>query len=92
MIRWDDPGHLVWNLSWGVVWATAVVSLLRTPKSSFAAVGWGKYWLAFWVVAGIGLWVDGYAVLPMPIVWWAYWRPRLRRVVDTRAVAATPSA
>jgi hypothetical protein len=92
MFRWDDPVELVWNTSWGVVWAAAVVSLLRTPKSSFVAVGWGKYWLGFWVVIGGGLWVDAYAVLPLPIVWWVYWRPRLRRVVDTATVPAIPTA
>jgi hypothetical protein len=90
MVRWDGTTQILWNALWTVIWAGAVVSALRTPKSSFAAMGWGKYWLTFWIVF-TAITVDGYLLLPMTLVWWLYWRPRIRRLPLAPTTPAVPT-
>lgn len=87
VVGWDSTTQIVWNAASLAFVGVAVVSALRTPKADFAAVGWGKYWLTFWIVVGLS--ADGWLVLPLPLVWWLYWRPTIRRTV--RARAASPA-
>jgi len=88
MIEWDGTAQVLWNLVTVTLWVVALLTALRTPKAQFAALGWGNYWLTFWVVV-LGLTVDGFYVPIGPAVWFIYWLPRVRRAPNPQVT--TPS-
>jgi hypothetical protein len=88
MIEWDGTAQILWNVVTVALWVVALLTALRRPKAQFAALGWGKYWLTFWVFA-LGLTVDGLYVPIGPAVWFTYWLPRLRRAPNPHGI--TPS-
>ena len=51
MLRWDGTAQVLWNLVTVCLWAAALITALRTPKASFVARGYGKYWVMFWSIA-----------------------------------------
>ena len=88
-LRWDGTAQILWNLIAVAIWVAALITAIRTPKARFAALGWGKYWVTFWVIA-LALTVDGSFVPIGPAIWFVYWLPQLRRVPRLQEV--TPSA
>jgi hypothetical protein len=88
MLRWGGTAQTLWNLVTVALWASAVITALRTPKAKFVALGWGKYWVMFWAIA-LALTVDGYYLPIGPAIWFTYWLPRLRRAPKLHEV--TPS-
>lgn len=88
-LRWDGTAQILWNLIAVATWVAALITVIRTPKARFAALGWGKYWVTFWVIA-LTLTVDGSFVPIGPAIWFMYWLARLRRV--PRLQELTPSA
>ena len=78
MLGWHSTAQTLWNLVTLAFWASALITVLRTPKAKFVAVGWGKYWVMFWAIA-LALIFDGYYVPIGPAIWVTYWLPRLRR-------------
>jgi hypothetical protein len=88
-LRWDGTAQFLWILIAVAIWVAALITVIRTPKARFAALGWDKYWVTFWVIA-LTLTVDGSFVPIGPTIWFMYWLARLRRVPRLQEI--TPSA
>jgi hypothetical protein len=88
MVRWDYPTQVVWNSAWLIVTVVAVVQMVRTPKSSFIEAGVRRWMLLPFVF--VGLWYRGYALVVLPLAWWLWMQPGIRRA--RRAKVGSPSS
>ena len=92
-VRWivafDSPAHVGWNLLALAVDIAAIVSWRRTPSAWFARSGTGRWWVLF-LTLGMTAVLGGYWLPVGAVVWFAHWRPRLRRPAGP-AVVASPA-
>lgn len=91
-VRWivafDSPVHAGWNAMALAVDIAAIVSWRRTPSARFTRAGTGRWWVLL-LTLGLTAVLGGYWLPVGALVWFAYWRPRLRRSA-VPAVAASP--
>jgi hypothetical protein len=91
IVGWDSAAQVLWNTAALIVLVAALASWRRTPRAWFARAGTGRWWVLLLTVVGIAA-IGGFWIPVGSVVWFAYWRPRLKRPAEPVALLpAEPS-
>jgi len=86
-MQWGNPAQVAWNSAWLVAIVVVLIGMVRTPKSSFVDAHVSRLYLV--LLLGLGFSYRGYGLSALPIAWFLWAQPAMRRA--RRSEAATPS-